>query len=36
MFFFMFPLKITQKRAYNQRKLVFFFMFPLEIVFAFK
>ena len=31
MFFFMFPLKITQKCAYNQRKLVFFFMFPLKI-----
>ena len=27
MFFFMFPLKITQKCAYNQRKLVLFFIF---------
>ncbi len=31
MFFFMFPLKITQKCAYNQRKLMLFFIFPLKI-----
>ena len=31
MLFFMFPLKITQKCAYNQRKLMLFFIFPLEI-----
>ena len=33
---FIFPLKIAQKSAYNQRKVMFFFMFPLKIVFAFK
>lgn len=30
-FFYMFPLEISQKSVYNQRKLVFFHMFPLII-----
>ncbi len=30
-FFYMFPLEISQKSVYNQRKTVFSYMFPLII-----
>ena len=33
MIILIFPLKITQKSAYNQRKCMLFFMFPLKINF---
>ena len=31
MLFYRFPLKIGQKSAYNQRKVVIFYKFPLKI-----
>ena len=31
MFFYVFPLEIWQKSAYNQRKLAIFYVFPLKI-----
>ncbi len=31
MLFYRFPLKIEQKSAYNQRKVVVFYKFPLKI-----